>query len=46
MYLCLWRHEGAILLHRNLNAAPEPFLKAIAPDREGRVVAVACLLPW
>jgi hypothetical protein len=29
-----------------MQAAPEPFLKAIAPYREGLVVAVECLLPW
>jgi hypothetical protein len=29
-----------------MNAAPEPFLKAVAPYREGRVVAVACLCTW
>jgi len=29
-----------------MKAAPEPFLKAIAPDREGLVVAVECLLTW
>jgi hypothetical protein len=27
-------------------AAPEPFLKAIAPYRAGLVVAVACLFTW
>lgn len=36
-------HEGDILLPRNMNAAPDPLLKAVAPYREGLVVAVACL---
>jgi hypothetical protein len=29
-----------------MQAAPEPFLKAVAPYREGLVVAVACLFTW
>jgi hypothetical protein len=29
-----------------MKAAPEPFLKAIAPSREALVVAVECLLTW
>jgi hypothetical protein len=46
MYVCIVNQEGEILLRRNMNAAPEPFLKAIAPYREGLVVAVECLLTW
>jgi transposase len=46
MYVCLLSHEGEILLHRQMNAAPEPFLQAMAPYREGLVVAVECLLTW
>jgi hypothetical protein len=40
MYVCLLSSEGEILLHRKMKAAPEPFLKAVAPYREGLVVAV------
>jgi transposase len=29
-----------------MKAAPEPFLKAVAPYREGLVVAVECLFTW
>jgi transposase len=29
-----------------MQAAPEPFLKAIAPDQEALVVCVACLFTW
>jgi Transposase IS116/IS110/IS902 family len=29
-----------------MKAAPEPFLTAVAPYREGLVVAVECLCPW
>jgi transposase len=46
MDVCIVSHEGEILLHRHMQAAPEPFLKAIAPDREGLVVAVECLFTW
>ncbi len=46
MDVCIVSPEGEILLHRQMQAAPEPFLKAIAPDREGLVVAVACLFTW
>ena len=46
MYVCIVNHAGEILLHRNMKAAPEPFLKAIAPYREGLVVAVECMFTW
>ena len=46
MYVCIVHHDGEILLHRNMKAAPEPFLKAIAPYREGLVVAVECMFTW
>jgi hypothetical protein len=41
MYVCVLSHDGDIVLHRNMKAAPEPFLKAIAPYRDGLVAAVA-----
>jgi len=31
MYVCILDHHGEILLHRNMPARPETFLKAIAP---------------
>jgi transposase len=46
MYVCILSHDGEILLHRNMKAAPEPFRKAVAPYREGLVVAVECLCTW
>ena len=46
MYVCILRHDGELLLHRPMQAAPEPLLKAIAPYREGLVVAVECMFPW
>ena len=46
MYLCLLNQAGEVLLHRNMQAAPEPFLKAIAPYREDLVVCVECIFTW
>jgi transposase len=46
MYVCILSQEGEICLHRNMKAAPEPFLKAVAPYREGLVVAVECIFTW
>src|SRR5215470_16000612 len=46
MYVCVLSHEGEILLHRNMKAAPEPLLKAVAPYRDGLVVAVECIFTW
>src|ERR687888_1377387 len=46
MYLCLLNRDGEILIHRNMPAGPDPFLKAIAPYREDIVVAVECIFTW
>jgi transposase len=46
MYLCILNQEGESLLHRNMPAGPEPFLKAIAPYREDLVVCVECIFTW
>jgi transposase len=46
MYVCVLRHDGEMLVHRNMKAAPEPFLKAVAPYREGLVVGVECIFTW
>ena len=46
MYVCILIHDGEILLDRNMKAAPEACLKAIAPYRDGLVVAVACIFTW
>jgi transposase len=46
MDVCILSRDGEILFHRNMHAAPEPFLKAVAPYREGLVVAVECLFTW
>jgi hypothetical protein len=46
MYLCVLNQASEILLHRKMKAAPEPFLKALAPDRQDLVVGVECLFTW
>jgi transposase len=46
MYVCIVNRDGEVLLHRDLKAAPEPFLKAIAPYREDIVVCVECIFTW
>ena len=46
MYLCILDQDGNILLHKNINAQPDPFLEAIAPYRKDVVVAVECMFAW
>jgi transposase len=45
-YLCILDHAGQVVLDRNLPANPDAFLRAIAPFRDGLVVAVECLFCW
>ena len=44
--VCIVNHAGESLVHRNMKAAPDPCLNAVAPYRDGLVVAVACLFTW
>jgi transposase len=46
MYICILDKEGKAVLHRNLKARPEAFLRAVAPCREDIVVAVECIFVW
>jgi transposase len=46
MYVCILNRDSEIMLHRNMKASPETFLKAIAPYRDGIVVAVECIFTW
>jgi len=46
MFLCVLGASGEVLLHRNITASPESFLKAVAPFREGLVVGVECMFAW
>jgi transposase len=46
MYVCILNHAGEILVHRDMQASPETFLKVMAPYREDIVVAVECIFTW
>ena len=46
MDICILNQESEIMLHRNMQASPETFLKAIVPSRDAMVVAVECLFTW
>ena len=46
MYVGILRQDGEGGLHRPRQAAPEPFLQAVAPYRDGLVVAVAGRFTW
>jgi hypothetical protein len=46
MYLCIQNLEGKVVLHQNMQAGPEQFLKAIKPFREDVVVGVECIFTW
>src|SRR5437899_3015622 len=46
MYMCILNQAGAIVLHRNMKAEPDSFLKAIAPFRQDIAVAVECMFTW
>ena len=46
MYVCILDQAGAILVHKNVAATPEAFLRIIAPYREDLVVAVECIFTW
>src|SRR5262249_37282833 len=46
MYVCILDQSGEVLVHRNMKTTPETFLQAIAPYRQGIVVAVECMFTW
>jgi transposase len=46
MYICIIDNQGNTVLHKNIQADPQRFLKLIAPYREGIVVAVECMFTW
>jgi transposase len=46
MSVCILTQAGETLLHRHMQTHPATFLKAIAPYRDGLVVAVECLFTW
>jgi transposase len=46
MYLCILNQAGEVLLHRDMPAGPEAFLRAIEPYRASLAVAVECIFTW
>jgi hypothetical protein len=46
MYLCILDLGGAVVLHKEVPAESGAFLEAIAPFRDGLVVACECLFCW
>jgi transposase len=46
MYGCILDQAGTILVHKNVPATPEAFLRVIAPYRDDVVVAVECMFTW
>jgi transposase len=46
MYVCVLDGAGQVLVHRNVPATPVAFLEAVAPYREGLVVAAECMFTW
>src|SRR5438105_10271156 len=46
MDVCLRSQDGEVRLPRHMKARPDAWLTAMAPYRDARVIAVACLFPW
>ena len=46
MYVCVMNDDAEILLHKNMDARAEPFLKAIEPFGEDLVVTAECMFSW
>jgi transposase len=46
LFLCVLDRDGHERFARNLTAAPEPFLRAIQPFRDGLVVGCECMHCW
>jgi transposase len=46
LFLSILDHDGRGRFARNLPAAPEPFLTAVAPFRDGLVVGCECMHCW
>src|SRR5262245_19440761 len=46
LFLVVLDHHGTVRFSRNLPAAPEPFLRALTPFRDGLIVGCECLHCW
>src|SRR5437762_10475870 len=45
-YVCILDTAGTIVVHKDLRAEPESFLRVIAPYRDDLAVAVECMFTW
>jgi hypothetical protein len=46
MYVCVLDREGAVLVSKNIAAAPDSLLELIAPYREDLAIAAECMFTW
>jgi hypothetical protein len=46
MYICILNSAGQVVVHRNVKSTPAALLEAIAPYRDGLVVAAECMFTW
>jgi transposase len=46
MYVCILNQAGEVVVHRNMDASPEAFLRVVAPYRDDLVVGVECIFTW
>jgi hypothetical protein len=46
MFVCITDAAGTILVHKNLRANPESFVRIIEPYQEDLAVAVECMFVW
>jgi transposase len=46
MFVYVLNDGGETVFHKNIRTRPDEFLRAIAPYREGLVVAVECMFAW
>lgn len=46
MFVCILDNRGQIIVHKNIHAQKEPFLKLIEPYRDNVVIAVECIFAW
>jgi hypothetical protein len=46
MDVCILDQSGESLVHRHMTTTPEAFLQAIAPYRQGMVVAAEGMFTW
>jgi transposase len=46
LHVCILDAQGGVVFDRNLDACPDSFLAAVAPFRDGLVVAAECMFCW